>query len=196
LAGIYDAAMLAKEPGDRRWLLWLCLAAAHIAIALVFLLDRSPGTRAAMTGFPLDDAWIHLVYGRALTQHALPCYNDAKPEAGFTSPLWIVACAAAHVVSSLSGLDVVIVLKAITVLCALGVSIAVARLVLEFDGGAIGALLAGLLCSLTPALAFSQVSGMEVCLAAGLSLWAVYALLRERYLATGLLLAAAYLSSA
>ncbi len=194
LVGIYDAAMLAKGPGDRRWLLWLCLAAAHVALALVFLLDRSPGTRAAVTGFPLDDAWIHLVYGRELTQHALPCYNDAKPEAGFTSPLWIVVCGAAHAVSSLTGLSVVVVLKVITVLCALGASIAVARLVLAFDCGTFGALLAGLLCSVTPALAFSQVSGMEVCLASGLSLWAVYALLRERYLASGLLLAAAYLA--
>lgn len=175
----------------RRWAAWILLIALHVALAWWFLSDRSPGTPAARTGFPLDDTWIHLVYGRSVAHGGLPCYNDGELEAGFTSPAWVGVCAVAHWLAAWTTLDVVIALKALTVLSAISMSLGVFELTRVLTGGVLSALLAGLLCALAPTLAFSQVSGMEVCLSAAFSLWAVYALHRERPMTAGLLLAAA-----
>ncbi len=65
----------------------------HLAIASIFLSDRSPGTGAAWTSFPLDDSWIHLVYARNLAAFQGFAYNPGQLEAGFTSPLWTLLVA-------------------------------------------------------------------------------------------------------
>ncbi len=44
---------------------------------------------------PMDDTYIHLVYGRSLFTSAPLCFNDAKPSSGFTSPLWLIPSALA-----------------------------------------------------------------------------------------------------
>jgi hypothetical protein len=62
------------------------VAGLHLLAAVLFLSRCGPG-------FPLDDAWGHLVYGRSLaTLHGLS-YNPGQPEAGVTSPLWTYLCA-------------------------------------------------------------------------------------------------------
>ena len=62
------------------------VAGLHLLAAILFLARCGPG-------FPLDDAWGHLVYGRSLaTLHGL-AYNPGQPEAGVTSPLWTYLCA-------------------------------------------------------------------------------------------------------
>jgi len=48
---------------------------------------------------PMDDTYIHLVYGRSLFTSAPLCFNDAEPSSGFTSPLWLLPSA----ISSLAG---------------------------------------------------------------------------------------------
>ncbi len=48
---------------------------------------------------PMDDTYIHLVYGRSLFTSAPLCFNDAEPSSGFTSPLWLLPSA----VASLAG---------------------------------------------------------------------------------------------
>jgi len=40
------------------------------------------------TGFPLDDAWIHQTYARALALHGEWAFNPGKPSGGSTAPLW------------------------------------------------------------------------------------------------------------
>jgi len=176
----------------RRWPTWVLLAAVHTVIAVFFLSGRSPGTDAACTGLPLDDGWIHLVYGRSVAQSGLPYYNAHELEAGFTSPAWVIVCAVAHWLAALPGLDAVLALKILGTLIAIAMTWGVCELARICCESRVGALLAGLLSALTPALAFSQVSGMEVCLAAGFGLWAVCAWHGRRYLTVGVLLALAF----
>jgi hypothetical protein len=57
------------------------LGVLHVLAAGLFLAG-SPA------GFPLDDAWGHLVYGRSLATLQGLAYNPGVPEAGVTSPLW------------------------------------------------------------------------------------------------------------
>lgn len=57
------------------------LALLNLLAGWAFLSGTGPG-------FPLDDAWGHLVYGRALALGEGFSYNPGQPEAGVTSPLW------------------------------------------------------------------------------------------------------------
>lgn len=57
------------------------LALLNLLAGWAFLSGSGPG-------FPLDDAWGHLVYGRALATGDGFSYNPGQPEAGVTSPLW------------------------------------------------------------------------------------------------------------
>ena len=79
-----------------RVVIGLLLLSLHVGLAILYVSDRSPGTDAALSGLPLDDAWIHLVYGRSVASHGIPAYNGTIPEAGFTSPLWMLNSAAVH----------------------------------------------------------------------------------------------------
>jgi arabinofuranosyltransferase len=180
---------VAGPPG---WLAAVILITAQLAVAVYYLTDRSPGTAAAWTGFPLDDAWIHLVYGRAVATSGLPYYNTGAAEAGFTSPAWMLVCALAHWLAALFRADVVTVLKVLGIGAGVAMTLGVHKVTRAAANDRWGPLAAGLLTAFTPALAFSQVAGMEVCLAAALGLWALYALQRQKYLWAGLLLAAAF----
>lgn len=51
-------------------------------------------------GFPLDDAWIHAVYGRSLARSGMLAFNPGVPATGATSPLWALILAAPHGVTS------------------------------------------------------------------------------------------------
>lgn len=50
-------------------------------------------SRDALTGFPLDDAWIHLVYARNLISGHGLAYNAGVLETGLTAPLWTLLIA-------------------------------------------------------------------------------------------------------
>jgi hypothetical protein len=63
------------------WLLfWL------IGPAMFLLAEHGSG----LSGFPLDDAWIHQTYARALADGQGWTYAGGAPSAGSTSPLWTV----------------------------------------------------------------------------------------------------------
>lgn len=178
----------------RRLFVYALLMVIHLAIAVVFLSDRAPMTDAAVTGFPLDDAWIHLVYGHSLAHYGLPYYNVGVMEAGFTSPLWMVVLAFAEWVSLLFALPIVIVVKAVGIICAWTASVALYELCRRFIASELLCLIAGVFAATNATIAFSQLSGMEICLAAALALFAVIALEREQYWKCGALLALAYLA--
>jgi hypothetical protein len=62
---------------------------------LATLLVCAPAYMTAR-GFPLDDAWIHAVYGRALARSGTFSFNPDIPATGATSPLWPVMVAIPH----------------------------------------------------------------------------------------------------
>ncbi len=49
-------------------------------------------------GFRLDDAWIHMVYGRSLASEGVLAYNPGVASAGATSPLWALVLGGIHVI--------------------------------------------------------------------------------------------------
>ena len=124
--------------------LTLIFLVAHLAAALFFLLDRAPGTAAALAGLPLDDAWIHMVYARSLAALHGFAYNPGQLETGSTSPLWAVLLVPATWVAQLFGASVVIPAKVTGVLCAVGASVGAARLVRALGFGLAAELASGL----------------------------------------------------
>jgi hypothetical protein len=159
----------------------LIFLAAHLAAALFFLLDRAPGTAAALTGLPLDDAWIHLVYARSLAALHGFAYNPGQLETGATSPLWAALLVPASWAARLFSTSVVIPAKLTGILAATVASVGAARLARLFGFGLAAELAAGLAIAADPALAFAQVSGMEVMLANALVLWALGDLVSEKF---------------
>jgi hypothetical protein len=164
----------------------LIFLAAHLASALYFLLDRAPGTSAALSGFPLDDAWIHMVYARSLAAFHGFAYNPSQLETGSSSPLWTLLLVPASWVARLGHISVVLPAKLTGLLTAVAASVAVARLLRGLGFGLVAELCAGLAIAVDPSLAFAQVSGMEVMLAGALGLWAFAELAHERTFVAGL----------
>ena len=169
----------------------LLLLTLHAGLAILYVFDQSPGTEAARTGLPLDDAWIHLVYGRSVASHGIPAYNGTIPEAGFTSPLWMLNTAVVHWVVRVVPISVVSGLKISGVLWAFVTSLAAFELVSSLTGRRWFGLLGGVLTGACPLMAFSQVSGMEVGAATACGVGALVLLHMKRPLACGILLAAA-----
>ncbi|MBN2576972.1 MAG: hypothetical protein JXP73_20590 [Deltaproteobacteria bacterium] len=158
----------------------LVFLAAHAATAVFYLLDRAPGTAAALLGLPLDDAWIHLVYARSLAALQGFAYNPGQLETGSTSPLWAALLVPATWVARAFGISVVLPVKVTGILAGVGASVAAARVARHLGLGLAIELAAGLAIAVDPALAFAQVSGMEVMLASGIALWALADFLADR----------------
>jgi len=112
-------------------------------------------------GFPLDDSWGHLVYGRALATLEGLSYNPGQPEAGVTSPLWtyLVALPAGLVEWGLIERPDWGV-RALGLLCGLWACVVGTRLALR--GGRFTGLCAALLLTFDPLLLAGRFSGMEL----------------------------------
>ena len=178
----------------RRHLPLLVFGAVHLVSTLPFLLDRAPGTNAAMIGFPLDDAWIHLVYARSLAAFEGFAWNPGQPESGFTSPLWAILLAPAFWIPGLSTLGLTLAVKALGLALAVVTSLLAFRVVSRLSLDTWAGWSAGLLIAAEPALTFAKLSGMEVLLAAATVLFTLDALLAERPMLAGLGLALAPLA--
>ncbi|MBU0755105.1 MAG: hypothetical protein KJ645_08180 [Planctomycetes bacterium] len=116
----------------------------------------------ARTSYPLDDAWIHMVYARNLADGYFFAYNAPDPEAGFTSPLWVVLMALVQVFT-----ESVVAPKILGLILLFFLAWAVSR----HAGSA-----AGLLLLLDPWFQSAALSGMEVIL---FSLFSILALQRQ-----------------
>ncbi|HSB35228.1 MAG TPA: hypothetical protein VLH41_00020, partial [Thermoanaerobaculia bacterium] len=74
--------------------------ASLLALAAVGGLMAWGSDYLLLRGLPLDDAWIHAVYGRELARSGSLAYNPGEPMTGETAPLWAVVVAVAHLVAS------------------------------------------------------------------------------------------------
>lgn len=167
--------------------------ALHVAAALAFVLRRDPGTDAAWIGFPLDDSWIHHVYARSLASGGLFEYVPGRPEAGFTSPLWVVLLAPIWWLTD-DPRTAALACKVLGVVLAIGVSVLGDRLATKLSGARWVGVVAGVAIAVDPSLTFAALSGMEVVLAALAMLAALLAWLESRWALAGAMLACALLA--
>lgn len=124
-------------------------------------------------GFPLDDAWIHMVYGRSLAHEHLLAYNPGSPAVGETSPLWALVLAIPHMIPISLESRVAMVKLTGWALHATGatfIGLALSRFHRKL------AIISALAILLHPELAAASVSGMEVPLAEAIiamQLWGI-----------------------
>ncbi len=150
------------------------LLAAATAMAVVWVgRAANPGP----IGFPLDDAWIHMVYGRGLLAHGFPAYEHGVPSTGCTSPAWALVLAALHALFARgeSASPLVAAAMAAGALLHLAGAMAAAGLARRCGAGAPAAFAAGGIVAIAPPLAAASLSGMEVALTAWLLLRGVSA---------------------
>ena len=163
----------------------LAAALALLTLVAVWWLGRPDGTPL---GFPLDDAWIHMVYGRSLATDGVLGYNPGEPTTGATSVLWALLLGAVHLLFGHAALA-----TRIGAVLGLGglLHIGTAALAAEFTrrlSGQRAGLVAGVLVAANPALAGAALSGMEVSLTTALLLAGLLALHTQRWPLAGLLL--------
>lgn len=146
----------------------LALCGAYLAAEL-YLLD-------GRLGFPLDDSWIHLAFGRSLAAGHGLAVNPGEPVAGSTAPLWtaLFALWAALPGSELSWA------KGAGALLFAGVVLLAHGLARDLGLGRGLAFFAGSLTAATGWLVWSALSGMEIALFTALTLAGIRLHLRER----------------
>ena len=82
----------------------------------------------ALSGFPLDDAWIHRVYARSFAFGDGFAYNPGDQQAGATSPLWVIITAPAHWFAFVGERAPVVVVKLIGLALTAGCIVFIVRL--------------------------------------------------------------------
>lgn len=133
----------------------------------------------ARDGFPLDDAWIHLVYARnLLSGHGL-AYNPGELEAGLSSPLWTLLITPLLALSSTPAMAAGCI-KALGVTLSAATAMLLSRTLLSLGTRPSVALVAALASVLDPFSMLAALSGMEVSLASCLLMWLVFAMARRQ----------------
>ncbi len=142
------------------------------------------------SGFPLDDAWIHLVYGRSFAQSGMLAYNDGIPATGCTAVLWALCLGALHLIfSSIS--SVVLGTKILGALLHGLTAAACFKIVAYATDSLETGFIVAMFVGVSPPLAMAAVSGMEIALGCSLCLWGIYSLLSRRFWLAGVMLAGA-----
>jgi hypothetical protein len=147
----------------------------------------------ALRGFPLDDAWIHAVYGRAIARSGSLAYNPGVPATGATSPLWAALLAIPHLLAARVRAIVVL-----TKLLGFGLHVLTAVVLLQAfrtnEARLADRLIGALLVAFHPDLIAASVAGMEVPLAALLGCVLLYAARRHGVLGYAVVCAVAPLA--
>ena len=162
-------------------------------LAALWLVGRA--SNPGPIGLRLDDAWIHLVYGRGLLENGFPAYNPGEPATGCTSWAWAVCLAALHAGFGHGDLD-----RLLASVFALGVALhgfvilASAALAYRVTSSRVGALAAGAAVALATPFALAAFSGMEVTLTALLLVLVTHAAISGRWRLAGWLGAGALLA--
>lgn len=138
-------------------------------------------------GFPLDDAWIHLVYGRAVAEGGYLAYNRGIPSTGCTSPLWAYLLGVVHLLFKEFNL-IIWGAKFLGILLHFLTAYLSFRLLAFLTHSQPASLLAALLVGLCPPLVTSSFSGMEISLATATFLGGAYAYVRQRWTLSGIFL--------
>ncbi len=168
----------------------LCAALAQLLIGAWF--ERTAARSSpyhAEAGFPLDDAWIHLVYARSIAEHGRPEYNPGVLEAGQSSLLWGALLAPVVKVASWIDAPVARAVRLFGILmwiaCAFAAALVARRL--PVPAPRFASVAAAALVALDPRSAFAAVSGMEPLLMSACALFAIAALQRDRFVLAGIL---------
>ncbi len=148
------------------------LFALHVLAGTLFLWNVGPG-------FPLDDAWCHLVYARGVAHGDVFAYNDGELEAGVSSPLWTLAAAVPVAVAEhlLGGARPDLGVRILGGLMGFLATLAAIRLAAR--AGKWPAAFAGLALTLDPLLLAGRYSGMEAPLFSLLAFLLIGALLDD-----------------
>ncbi len=170
-----------RNQSGRKAALFVILVSAAVPIWML-----TSGGSHALNGFPLDDAWIHMVYARSVSQSGYLAYNPGIPSTGSTSPLWAYVLGLGHLIfPSVSG--AVLAVKFLGILFHIWMALAAYGIILLVSGSRLAALVSGLLLGTSPPLAASSISGMEVSMACALALTGLYLYFRDKWLSAGIL---------
>ena len=120
-----------------------------------------------LSGFPLDDAWIHQTYARNLAETGQLAYLPGQPSAGSTSPAWSFFLSVGYML----GVDYRVWAYLLGGLALAATAWLVYRLLRRLaPTRPVAAVLAGLFCATEWHLAWAAASGMETILFTALSL--------------------------
>jgi hypothetical protein len=158
-------------------------------LASAFAACAAASSRVTSPVFCLDDAYIHLSYVRSLQLGEGLSYNPGDLATGVTSPLWVLLLA---ISPSTSPLALKLLGTALHAASAALVSAVTAETGAQGDARAPWA--AGLLWALSPLAVQGATSGMEVPLAAALSLATTWLALTARHRLAACAAALAYLA--
>jgi len=161
-----------------------------LLVAVLILIASGPH---GLNGFPLDDAWIHMVYGRSISTAGYPAYNEGIPATGSTSPLWGYVLGLIHIIFKKTDL-IVLVVKMTGMALHSVAAWTCFRILKKFNLPNIVSLIGGLIIGLSPALIVASISGMEISLAYSLCLLGFAQYIEKKYLITGILLGLAGLA--
>ena len=142
----------------------LVLTAAALAAALGLFLQRERliAGPVGLSGFPLDDSWIHFQFARNVAEGHGFAYNPGVPVSGSTAPLWTLLLAGLFK----AGGAYPAWAKAAGVAAALGAAWLARRLCLAWTGNTALGLTAALVTAWSAPMIWGALSGMEVTLAA------------------------------
>ncbi len=142
----------------------LLLTAAGLAAALGLFLQREQliAGPVGLSGFPLDDSWIHFQFARNVAGGHGFSYNPGVPVSGSTAPLWTLLLAGLFKAAGAYPAWA----KAAGVAAALGAAWLARRLAVAWTGDTALGLTAALVTAWTSPMVWGALSGMEVTLAA------------------------------
>lgn len=173
----------------QRKLLFLVLFFSTLIPLLVLWQSGTHG----LTGFPLDDAWIHLVYGRSIAEDGYLAYNTGIPSTGCTSPLWAYILGLTHLLFSKPA-TVILAAKFLGLFFHVLMTYMGFKIISSATDSSIAGGLGALILGASPFLAVSSLTGMEISLGCALCSAGIWAYLRGRYWQSGLFLGLAGLS--
>ncbi|GJM21574.1 MAG: hypothetical protein DHS20C15_14890 [Planctomycetota bacterium] len=110
-------------------------------------------------GFPLDDAWIHMVYARALAALEGLHYNPGEAQTGVSAPLWTALLALPVGIAERFGARPDLGVRLLASLVSVATAFAGARLAAR--AGRLAGLIAAILLSVDPWMVFDRFAGME-----------------------------------